>query len=1254
MISEPLIGHTGPVRSVACAILPGGDALIASACGDGTVRRWDAVSGGPIGQPLIGQTGSAWSVTCTTSPEGSALVVSGGDDGELKRWDATTGDPVGRPIAGHSGPVLALCTIPVEGAAPIIASAGDDRSLRLWSSHTGEALDQPIVSHRGKVQALASLTLPNGKVVVVSGGDDKTVRRWDALTGQPFGAPLTGHTDWVRAVTSTTLPDGRVIVISTGQDGAVRRWDALTGQPFGHPMLGHVEAERSLATMELHGATFVVSAGDDGALRTWEPSRGKPVGDPMAGHVGAIRCVTTVVLQEGQVLLVSGGEDGTIRRWNPATGDEIGKPLVGHTGRVRSVAPVYFPDGRILIVSAGSDGTLRRWDPETGDAVGDPLQGHYGAARAIVPVTLPDSRIVIVSGGSDWSLIFWPLLPTGQIAGEPSPPLGTRGLSATDDTDDSAFTDGLGRGVLAAHLEELLLQLTTKNKAGVAVIHIDGRWGSGKTRLMTLLERRLSMNRAGTEEYLREPVLVTYDAWRESAVAPEWWSLATAINRSIRRERSLTARVVMTVSSAVIRAMHSVPLLFAALALAVILVARARGVWQGSIEGLGTVLTVLASVAALGLGLGRVLFWSAPAFGRLYLRSDDNPLGEIAAIVSALRRWSPRRGRATALADTIFAIGFIATTTWAGAVLRATHPSWLSTSYLVHQPFVRAEPLLVAAVFATIAWGSYIGRNQAVDAVVGRPIGRLVRVIPWKLRKNVRRFRDRFMAARYWFPKFAAGLSRRIILRTRVRLVGPDGLVGGGIRLGSQFKTSVASVFAAITGYYLAGKVPSLLAREAVQRHPTAWALAPSLLLLASYITWTATRTPVPRRPLILVIDDLDRCTAERVVRLIETVHTLLREQPAIRYFRRWRSSAPFIVLVLGDGRWIRRSFEKVYETFDTLGSDVHSLGADFLQKTFDHVVLVPALSAEQVETYLDDVTELSHWAVTGRRTSSPEQRRLAGQGPALPGGVQESEVWSSLQPPTLATAPPGPMSPPQQSGGATPHSPDSVATSDSPNQTLEAERVISSSSPAEVLGPRTLQAIDQARPEDQQRLAEAAASKASSKEALAAFSEHLLARFASLMPDNPRLVKRVANIFGMLMVLRLHLGHKESDDYLARAAILFVRFPNLVDELLSAPEPPLIDPVQTSSDSPSKGERASAWFRGDVQDVLRDEQNSLLSIVRLARCYGREYCPPYRGPQASQPSPSEIRLPDDRGDRPVERQAHDATTEGDGGHRAI
>ncbi|MGH8940590.1 MAG: P-loop NTPase fold protein, partial [Actinomycetes bacterium] len=111
------------------------------------------------------------------------------------------------------------------------------------------------------------------------------------------------------------------------------------------------------------------------------------------------------------------------------------------------------------------------------------------------------------------------------------------------------------------------------------------------------------------------------------------------------------------------------------------------------------------------------------------------------------------------------------------------------------------------------------------------------------------------------------------------------------------------------------------------------------------------------RRPILLVIDDLDRCPAERVVKILETVHTILRHPPARGRPRR-REPARLFVLVLADGRWVRQAFASRFAEFQNPGSATRDLGSDFAQKVFDHVVLVPDLFAEQVSTYLDSVVE--------------------------------------------------------------------------------------------------------------------------------------------------------------------------------------------------------------------------------------------------------------------------------------------------------
>lgn len=115
------------------------------------------------------------------------------------------------------------------------------------------------------------------------------------------------------------------------------------------------------------------------------------------------------------------------------------------------------------------------------------------------------------------------------------------------------------------------------------------------------------------------------------------------------------------------------------------------------------------------------------------------------------------------------------------------------------------------------------------------------------------------------------------------------------------------------------------------------------------------------RRPMIIFIDDLDRCDQNYVVELLEGVQTLFKE-------------APVTFLVAADRNWIRTSYEEGYGKFkDTIGGPGRPLGHLFLEKMFQLSVAIPRLSPAVVERFMDDLLRSGH---TGKKEEVAQKVR--------------------------------------------------------------------------------------------------------------------------------------------------------------------------------------------------------------------------------------------------------------------------------------
>ncbi|MGW5741352.1 P-loop NTPase fold protein [Amycolatopsis sp. NPDC003861] len=103
-------------------------------------------------------------------------------------------------------------------------------------------------------------------------------------------------------------------------------------------------------------------------------------------------------------------------------------------------------------------------------------------------------------------------------------------------------------------------------------------------------------------------------------------------------------------------------------------------------------------------------------------------------------------------------------------------------------------------------------------------------------------------------------------------------------------------------------------------------------------------------KPVVLFIDDLDRCKHDYVVEVLEAVQTLLRAAPG------GRGGGPpaAYVVVSADGYWIRQSFSTWYAEFDEEGRQpAGRLGYQFMDKLFQLTVPMPALGTAAQRRFL-------------------------------------------------------------------------------------------------------------------------------------------------------------------------------------------------------------------------------------------------------------------------------------------------------------
>jgi hypothetical protein len=126
---------------------------------------------------------------------------------------------------------------------------------------------------------------------------------------------------------------------------------------------------------------------------------------------------------------------------------------------------------------------------------------------------------------------------------------------------------------------------------------------------------------------------------------------------------------------------------------------------------------------------------------------------------------------------------------------------------------------------------------------------------------------------------------------------------------------------------------------------------------IVDHFAWLITKA---KRPVVFLVDDLDRCPQTYVVDFLEAVQTLIRDTTKKAGVRSRTNMGAASFVISADGAWIRRSYEVAFDTFESsVGEPGRPLGYLFLDKLFQLRVPVPSIDPRRQREYLSELLKV-------------------------------------------------------------------------------------------------------------------------------------------------------------------------------------------------------------------------------------------------------------------------------------------------------
>jgi hypothetical protein len=118
------------------------------------------------------------------------------------------------------------------------------------------------------------------------------------------------------------------------------------------------------------------------------------------------------------------------------------------------------------------------------------------------------------------------------------------------------------------------------------------------------------------------------------------------------------------------------------------------------------------------------------------------------------------------------------------------------------------------------------------------------------------------------------------------------------------------------------------------------------------------------KRPVLVVVDDIDRCEPQFVVELVRGIQTILR-------------SPRVVFLLLGDRNWIEQAFAEVHKAMKPIDvGGEHSFGGRFVEKAIQLSLVLPAMPPDERSVYVKALLGLSSEVKVDPAENLDEQQR--------------------------------------------------------------------------------------------------------------------------------------------------------------------------------------------------------------------------------------------------------------------------------------